>query len=115
MTILFPALLIIVGFLCTPAYLVSRRKGDESKWFLVSSLPAIALWILLTGTGYGAQSLSNLVEIFWILLATIVLAYLKVFIVDRKLHKPKQATYTLMALLTIVSFLLRTFMPVLPE
>jgi len=115
MTILFPALLLIVGILCTPAYLVSRRKGDESKWFLIASLPAIALWIGLTGIGYGAQSLSNIIEIFWILLANVVLSYLKVFFVDRKAQKPRQATYTMMALLAIGALLLRTFMPVLPE
>jgi hypothetical protein len=112
---MFPVLLLLVGMLCTPAYLVSRRKGDESKWFLVASLPAIVLWIGLTGTGYGAQSLSNIIEIFWLLLATVVLCYLKVFIVDRKVRKPKQATYSMMALLTLGAFLLRTFMPVLPE
>ncbi|NLD37090.1 MAG: hypothetical protein GX654_09490 [Desulfatiglans sp.] len=115
MTILFPALILIVAILCAPAYLVSRRKGDESKWFLIASLPAIVLWIGLTGIGYGAQSLSNIIEIFWILLATVVVSYLKVFLIDRKTQKPRQATYIMMALLAIGAFLLRAFMPVLPE
>jgi len=112
---MFIALLLVVGMLCAPAYLSSRKKGSESIWFLVSALPAIALWIGLTATGYGAQSLSNIFEVFLISIATIVMSYLKVFLVDRKLHKPKQATYTMMAVLTIAAFLLRTFMPLLPE
>lgn len=115
MTILFPILLLFTGMLCIPAYLVSRRKGDESKWFLAAALPAIALWIVLTGSGYGAQSLSNIIEIFLILIATVVFGYLKVFIIDRKVHKPKRSTYSMMAILTFGALLLRTFMPVLPE
>nr|BAM62440.1 putative uncharacterized protein 1 [uncultured microorganism] len=115
MIVLFPVLLLMVGLLCTPAYIVSRRRADESKWFLVAALPAIVLWISLTAFGYGAQSLSNIIEIFWILAAAIVLCYSKVFIVDRKIRKPKKATYSMIALLALGAFLLRTFMPVLPE
>ena len=115
MILMFPVSLIILGMLCMPAYLVSRKKGNESKWFLVSALPAIALWIGLTATGYGAQSLANIIEVFWVLLATIVMSYLKVFLIDPKLHRPKQTTYIMMGVLIIVVFLLRTFMPSLPE
>ncbi len=115
MIIMFLVLLLVVGMLCTPAYLSSPKKDNESKWFLVSALPGIALWVGLTATGYGAQSLSNLFEVFLISFATIVMSYLKVFLVDPKLDKPKQATYTMMAILAVAAFLLRTFMPVLPE
>ena len=115
MTILFSVLVLFAGILCIPAYLVSRRRGDESKWFLVGAVPAIALWIVLTGSGYGAQSLSNIIEIFLMLIATVVLGYLKVFIIDRKMRKPKRSTYSMMAILTLGALLLRTCMPVLPE
>jgi len=108
-------LLLIVGAICAPAYFFSRRNGEETKWFLVAALPSIILWIGLTGSGYGAQSLSNLIEVIWLMIATVILSYLKVFIIDRKANKPKQSTYTMIALLAIGAFLLRTFMPVLPE
>ena len=112
---MFIILLIILAMLCLPAYLVSRRNGNESKWFLVSALPAIALWIGLTATGYGAQSLANIIEVFLVLLATVIMSYLKVFLIDPKLHKPKQTTYIMMGVLIITVFVLRTFMPSLPE
>ncbi|MCM2287291.1 MAG: hypothetical protein NDI81_21125 [Desulfobacula sp.] len=115
MTILFPVLLIIAGAVCIPAYIASRRNGNESKWFLFISLPAFVFWLGLTGIGYGAQSLSNVVELLWVLVIAVVLSYLKVFLVDRKLRKPKQTTFIMMALLVIGAFLLRTFMPILPE
>ncbi len=115
MTLMFPVLLIILGMLCMPAYLASRKKENESKWFLVSALPAIALWIGLTATGYGAQSLANIIEIFLVLSATIIMSYLKVFLIDPKLHRAKQTTYIMMGVLIVVVFLLRAFMPSLPE
>ncbi|MBN2383865.1 hypothetical protein JXQ70_13400 [bacterium] len=108
-------LVLIVGLLCAPAYLASQRKGGESRWFLVSALPAIAIWIGMTVLGYGAQSLANIIEVFWIVLATIALSYLKVFLVDRSIHKPRQTTYALIVFLIIAVVLLRTFMPSLPE
>lgn len=115
MTVTFPVLLLIAGALCFPAYLVSRGRGGESRWLLFASLPAIAVWVLLTGFGYGPQSLSNLIEVFGLLAASIVLCYLKVFLLDRQMGNPKQTTYLLMALLVLGAFLLRTFMPLLPE
>ena len=108
-------MLILTGLLCAPAYIVSRRRGDESKWLLAAGLPAIVLWVLLTAYGYGAQSLSNLIGVIWILAAGIGMSYSKVFTVDRIIGKPKKTTYTLMIILTLGAFLLRTFMPVLPE
>lgn len=115
MILALPLLLFMAGLLCAPAYIVSRNNGDESIWLLFVSLPALLIWMSLTSFGYGAQSLSNIVEIFWILVVSVLICYMKVFIIDRKLDKPKKTTYYLMALLALAAFLSRTFMPVLPE
>jgi predicted branched-subunit amino acid permease len=101
--------------MCVPAYVASRRRGDESRWLLFASLPSIVVWVSLTGIGYGAQSLSNIIEVFWLIAASIVLCYLKVFLLDRKIRKPAKTTYYMMGALTLAAILLRTFMPVLPE
>jgi len=113
--IIFPFLFVVGLMLCLPAYLSSRKRGNESRWFLFSSLPALALWIGLAASGYGAQSLSNIVEVILIIIAAVVMSYMKVLVIDRKFHKPVQTTYTMMAILAVVTFLLRTFMPNLPE
>lgn len=115
MTLLFPLLLAMAALACYPAYLVSRRRGAESKWLPAAGLPALVLWAGLTGSGYGAQSLSNIVEVFMILAGAVMLCYLKVFVADRLLRRPLVSTYTIMALLALAAVLLRTFMPVLPE
>jgi len=73
------------------------------------------MWVSLTGLGYGAQSLSNIIEVFWIVAASIVLCYLKVFLLDGKIEKPAKTTYCMMGVLTLGAILLRAFMPVLPE
>lgn len=115
MTLLFPMLLALAGLLCWPAFAHSRKTGPESWWLLFLSGPAVVVWVGLTGSGYGAQSLSNLVEVFWLVGSGVLLCYVKVFIVDRLLPKSLITTYLLAAILVAGAALLRTFMPVLPE
>lgn len=115
MILLLPVLLLLAGMLCAPAYWVSRRRGSESKWLPVAALPAVLVWSALTGAGYGAQSLANIVEVIWIAAAAVILCYVKVFVVDQRLQRPRQTTYYLMTLLALGAVLLRSLMPVLPE
>ena len=115
MIVMFFALVLLALLANLPAYQISLRRGRESKWLLFVTLPAMAAWVLLTGLGYGPQSLSNLVEILGLFAAGIVLCYGKVFLLDRRVKDPRWTTYLLMALLTVAAALLRTFMPLLPE
>lgn len=115
MTLMFPLLLLIAGLLTIPAYLYSRRRHPESRWLPVAAVPAVAAWLLLAGSGYGAQSLSNLIEVLWLLVASVILAYAKVLAVDRVIGFRAGGTYILMGMLLIAALLLRSFMPVLPE
>lgn len=115
MTLLFPVLLLVAGLLCSPAFVVSRRRSSESWWLLFLAVPALAVWLGLTAVGYGAQSLSNIIEVFWLVVASILFCYVKVLVIDRLVHRPHATTYVLMALLVVGAVLLRTFMPVLPE
>ena len=52
---------------------------------------------------------------FGLLAAGVVLCYGKVFLLDRGKEDSRWTTYRLMALLAGAAFLLRTFMPLLPE
>lgn len=114
MTPLFGVLALAAGLFCVPAYLAGRDAG-ESPWLLASSLPALALWVALASLGFGPQSLSNLVEPLLLLAGAVILAYLKVLLLDPRLRDPRRSTYGLMALLALGAFLLRAFMPLLPE
>jgi hypothetical protein len=115
MTLLFPVLVVVAGLLCLPAYLYSRRRNAESRWLPLAPLPAVLVWLLLTAAGYGAQSLSNLVEVLWLMAAAVALVYGKVLWLDRRVGFRVANTYVLMALLVLAAVLLRSFMPVLPE
>ena len=115
MTPLFPILVMVAGLLCLPAYFYSRRRHAESRWLPLAPLPALLVWFLLTAAGYGAQSLSNLVEVLWLMAAAVVLVYGKVFLLDRTLGFRIETTYLLMAMLALAAVLLRSLMPRLPE
>ena len=70
------AFLVLVALSCTaiyPAYLASRRQGEESRLLVVAPVPAVAVWVALTASGYGAQSLSNIVEVLAIFALGVVL------------------------------------------
>jgi hypothetical protein len=114
-TVFFPILLILACILSIPAYSLSKRRGTESKWILFLSGPALVVWFFLTATGYGAQSLSNIVEVIWLIGAGIFLSYAKVIIIDKRIHKPVVTTYVLVVILVICALLLRSFMPSIPE
>ncbi len=114
MIILFVVLLLGASLLCLPAFLISRRRGAESGWLLFVTLPALVVWIGLTYLGYGAQSMSNLIEVILLFPVGVILCYLKVFVLDRRMRRPGATTYALMSILAAGAFLLRTFMPVLP-
>lgn len=112
------AFLVLVALACGaiyPAYCASRRRGPESRLLVVAPVPAVVVWVAVTASGYGAQSLSNIVEVFAIFGLGVVLAYLKVFVVDPSRGRTRESTYWLMALLVMLALVLRATMPVLPE
>ena len=112
------AFLVLVALSCAaiyPAYLASRRRGAESRLLVVAPVPAVVVWVALTASGYGAQSLSNIVEVFAIFGLGVVLAYVKVFVFDKAHSGARVSTYGLVALLVVLALVLRATMPILPE
>lgn len=112
------AFLVLVALSCVaiyPAYLASRRRGEESRLLVVAPVPAVVVWAALTAFGYGAQSLSNIIEVFAIFGLGVVLAYVKVFVFDRSRGTARMSTYWLVALLVVLASVLRATMPILPE
>ena len=116
MLLAFPVLILAAAAMCFPAWLVARRRNRGSPWLPFLSFPAIALWVVIEDAGLGqTASLSNLVEVFWLLGGGIGLAYVKVFAVDRVTPHWRVTTYGAIAILAIAAVLLRLLMPTLPE
>jgi hypothetical protein len=76
----------------------------------------LAGWIVLAAAGVGPQGLSNLVvELFDLVLGSVVLYYLKVFVLDRYTTDPGRNTAFVVAICLSAAVLLRLLMPLLPE
>lgn len=115
-TIFFPIFLAFCLISCLPAWFTSRRRGQAGRWSLFSVLPGLIGWYLLAVSGVGQPVLSNLVaESFDLSLGSIVLYYLKVFLLDRYTHSPGRNTAYVIAIALLAAILLRLFMPPLPE
>ena len=116
MTVLFLFFIIFGVLSCLPAWFASRRSKQASEWSLFTVLPGQLSWIALAGLGVGAQSLSNVViELTDLVLGSIVLYYLKVFLLDRFSDRPGRNTAYVVAITIVAAVLLRLIMPVLPE
>ena len=112
------AFLIFVGLSCAaiyPAYSASRRQGAESRLLAIAPVPAVIVWAAITASGYGSQSLANIVEVFAIFGFGVILAYVKVFVVDKAYGEARVSTYSLVVLLVVLALALRATVPNLPE
>ena len=98
-----------------PAWAYARRHHGASALLLWLGTPALVVWIGLMFANIGHASLANLIEGAWLMMASVVLAYTQVFIIDRLVKKPAGTTAALAAILCIAAIILRITMPTLPE
>jgi hypothetical protein len=115
MFLVFPALFVLAAVLCIPGWLYARRRQGASWLLLCLAVPAAVVWMLLTGAGVGAQSLSNIIEVLVLVLLSVVGCYLQIFLLDRYFPKPRRTSVWLAVLVALVGVVLRLTMPVLPE
>jgi len=81
---------------------------EEMKEYLKSALIVILpiiFWFCILATGYGAQSLSQLIEIPIVLIASITIAY----------YLKNQNIYKIIGAIFLFVLLLRCLMPQIPE
>jgi len=115
----------MIGFLCAlallPAVLIApgwywAKKRYSQTWLLLFLPTAgIVFWMLLTFAGVGPQSLSNLIEVFFVAVAAIAAAYLKFLLFDRIDSTRSRGNLFAVAIVVVVTIGLRLFMPWLPE
>ncbi len=105
---------IVSAVLILPVWHRARRSRPlDYLWFAVA-LPAGVLWLMLAGSGVGAQSLGNLEELGYLGIGAALASYLGIFaLMPRISERSAQAVAaTAVAILAVV---LRLTMPVLPE
>lgn len=114
-TIFFPIFLAFCLISCLPAWFTSRRRGQAGRWSLFTVLPGLIGWYLLAVSGVGQPGLSNLVaESFDLTLGSIILYYLKVFLLDRYAGQPARNTAYMVVIALGAAVLLRLLMPQIP-
>jgi hypothetical protein len=85
-----------------------------STYDYASLVVPFLLWIALTLLGIGPQSLSNVLELFAIVLLVPLLLSARIFLLDAH-ATPFDPALLVLALACVGTVLLRLFMPCLPE
>jgi len=111
--IAFIVLVLISIILMLPGWYAARIKLPQSPAILGVSLAGVSLWILIASLGIGPQSLSNLIETPIVAAAAVIVAYIKMFLLESK--KVKHAVLISYGAIIIIVMALRLFMPLIPE
>jgi hypothetical protein len=101
--------------LATVAYLYAIKRSAIYWSDLILPIAVVGGWVAITASGYGHQSLSHVIEVPIALLFTLVAFNLRVFVVDKFMEDYRKNSYTVLVLSLLFIFLIRTFMPFLPE
>ncbi|GAL16927.1 hypothetical protein JCM19235_5476 [Vibrio maritimus] len=115
MVVFFTFFLSLYYLIAFPGGVRAYQKGQLSLGDAFLPLSVFATWSLLATSGIGAQSLGNLVELVFLLGASVALFYIRLWYV--KLH-PTNAALSLIALYCIVITLVvltRMSFPLIPE
>ena len=112
MTVYFPIIAAFGVLSCLPGWFAARRRGQAGTGSLFIILPGLIGWLLLARADIGPQSLANLViELSDLTLGSVVLYYLKVFVLDRYTAHPGRNTAYVVLVTLAAAVLLRLFMP----
>ncbi len=112
---LFIIAIIIYGILASVAYFYAKRRKTLFWSDIGTPIFVILIWIAITAMGYGHQSLSQVIEVPIALMISLVIFNLRVFVIDKYNQNYKLNSYTALGISLIFVFLLRSFMPFIPE
>lgn len=115
MIVLALLLVLISTAIIVPGWLGAKRSGAGGVAAMFLPLIGIGLWFALVAMGVGAQSLSNIIEIFPIAIYAIVVAYLVLLALRRKLASVRILYFAAFGALVLLVVCLRLLMPVLPK
>jgi hypothetical protein len=115
MIVLSVLIVVVVLLASAPAWWVARKRGTWFGWDYATLFAPFALWFLLAAAGFGAQSLSNIVELMGLVVLIPALHYVRVWLLDRW-FKSARANSTAVLVFSIAAAVgLRAFFPLLPE
>lgn len=110
-------LILVLFYMVLASYAWAKAINTDRLYWSDIFLPfgAFVFWFVLTSLGFGHQSLAHLFELPIILIFSLIILYLRVFIFDKYKKNYRLNSYLTVCMGLIFVFLLRTFMPYLPE
>jgi hypothetical protein len=115
MVLMFIVVSAIAASLVLLGWLWCRSRRPQSLLVFMLPLFGIGGWGALAAAGVGAQSLANLIEVFGVAAAAIVVAYASMFAFDHSPQRRPQATVIAFIAVAMIVLGLRLLTPVLAE
>ena len=106
--------LLSTAILNSPFWIIAKVKKQFSLFNFLCPFTPVIFWFLLTASGFGAQSISNIIEIPILNILTVSVCTVLIF-VQPDLLLSKKKRYLILSAFIVLTFLLRAFMPVIPE
>ena len=111
----FFSLALLPAVLITPGWYWAKKRYSQTWLLLLLPTAGIVFWMLLIFAGVVPQSLSNLIEVFFVAVAAVAAAYLKFLLFDRIDSTRSRGNLFAVAIVAGATIGLRVFMPWLPE
>ena len=115
MVALFIICIFFYALLGLPAYFYAKRRNAVFWSDIATPILVVSFWVALTSSGYGNQSLSHIVEIPLALAFSLAAVSIRVFVVDIFYRNFRNNSYVALGLSLVFVFILRTYMPYMPE
>ncbi len=112
---LFSACILLFVICSSVAYFFARKRNAIYWSDLILPLVVVFGWVAITASGFGHQSLSHVIEVPIALLFTLVIFNIRVFVIDKYSMNYRKNSYIVLFLSIVFIFLLRAFMPFMPE
>jgi len=109
-------LIVLTSLASAPAWWNARRRGAWAAWDYASLVVPFGLWLVLVTAGFGHdKTLSNVVELFFLMAAIPIFHSVRVFIVDRQFEYRRKNSIIVFVVASLVAIGLWALVPTLPE
>ena len=115
MIALFLICIVLYGVFGLPAFIYAKRRNAIFWSDIATPILVVSFWVAVTASGYGHQSLSHIVEVPIALVFSLISVNTRVFVVDKYNKNYRSNSYIVLGISIAFVFILRTFMPYMPE
>lgn len=115
MIAVFIPFILFYFLLSIPALYKAHKKNELFFIDIIQPFVFVLIWLGITMLGIGDQSLSNVIEVPIILVISLIVLYVKTYIIVKSSITSKQNLYNSFFIMVVFLVAIRLFMPSLPE